>query len=115
MKTLSVVAMIAFFVAGATGQNSTSTTQTDCSLHGNTADCTSTTQTQTYPPPQPRQSTQAYQNGYITGQAIGNSMAKSIAVHRANNWVKKYCKKHGSGSSWWYYNPTIGRFEGTCD
>jgi len=97
---------VLLFAAIAVGQNSTSTTQTNCTLNGNMADCTSNTQTQAQPQQSSTQSAQQFHQGM---QALGTG----IAYHKANSWVKKYCKKH-PGSTWWYQSPATGHLEGTC-
>jgi hypothetical protein len=106
MKSLKFLLVFVLLAAGAVGQNSTSTTQTNCTLNGNMADCTSNTQTQAQPQHTSAQSAQQMHQGM---QALGTG----IAYHKANNWVKKYCKKH-PGSTWWYQSPATGRLEGTC-
>jgi hypothetical protein len=98
--------VLTLLVARAVGQNSTSTTQTDCTLFGNTANCTSTTQTQQQPSAQSEQ-------GYKTGQAVGTALGQAIAYHRAKHAIKRYCKKN-PGSPWWYSSPATGRLDGTC-
>jgi hypothetical protein len=62
---------------------SAQTTNTNCSTTGNQTNCTSTTEN-------------SYNNGYQTGQALGNGIGALIARH---NQVKNYCKFH-PGESW---------------
>ena len=94
-------------VSIALAQNST--TNTTCQLNGNTANCTSTTQQV----PQATTPSQSLEQGYRVGQEMGRPIGQAIAYHRANRWVKKFCKKH-PGASWWYSSPATGRLEGAC-
>jgi len=104
------VATVLLFATIAVGQNSTSTTQTNCTLNGNMANCTSNTQTQVQPQQSNAQSAQQMHDGM---EALGTALGTSVAYHKANKWVKKYCKKH-PGSTWWYQSPATGRLDGTC-
>jgi hypothetical protein len=63
----------------------TVTTQTDCTVNGNTAHCTSTDNSA-----QVEQQRQAYQTGQSIGNGIGTGMARMIT----NRKVNKYCKKN---------------------
>src|SRR5271169_5517179 len=82
------VAAVLLFATIAVGQNSTSTTQTNCTLNGNMANCTSNTQTQVQPQQSNAQSAQQMHDGM---EALGTALGTSVAYHKANKWVKKYC------------------------
>jgi len=86
-----------------------SATNTNCQINGNTANCTSTTQHA----PQAATPSQSLEQGYRVGRDMGQPLGQAIAYHRANRWVKKFCKKH-PGASWWYSSAATGRLEGTC-
>jgi hypothetical protein len=95
MQSLAVVRLtfvLLWAATGAIGQDSTSNTQTHCTLNGDYADCRSTTHTNS-------SSSHPFQDGYAAGQMMGAPLARAIANHRANKWAKKYCKQH-PGENW---------------
>jgi hypothetical protein len=93
MKTLVAVAVFALFAIPTVKAQ---TTQTNCNLYGNTANCTSTT-TPTYGP-DPAAMAQAGQN---MGAAMGNlaavMRAKKAASERAEVNIV-YCQQNSEGS-----------------
>jgi hypothetical protein len=98
---MKITVVLLALCVGMVAQSSTSTTQTDCTVNGSTANCTSTTQTTQQP------------DMFRAGQAIGQPLGQAIAYRRAKHWVKKYCEKN-PGKTWWYSSPATGRLEGTC-
>jgi hypothetical protein len=78
----------------------TTTTDTNCTMNGNTANCTSTS-TDDSAQRQAQAAAQAEKDRQ--GEALGNSMGTAlgrgiIAMHEAHQ-VKKYCKQH-PGEVW---------------
>ncbi len=76
------------------------TTNTNCTLSGNTANCTSNTTD--YGAQQQR----AYENGQAIGQAIGAPIGQAIYAarvrHAEKKWVRKYCADY-PGLDWHYW------------
>lgn len=90
-RTITILALTTF----ACGQQ---TTNTNCSVNGNNANCTSTT---TDSAAQQRQATEA---GRQVGTGVGNVIAIMVSNHTRNKWVKNYCASHPGGSWKWTNN-----------
>jgi hypothetical protein len=90
----------------------TTTTQTNCSIYGSTASCTSTSTSDAA-----AQAAQAERNRemYESGQKMGQSAGNLIQNIRARHFVKKFCEKNGAGATWWYQFQGQQRITGTCE
>jgi hypothetical protein len=86
----AILGTLLFVVPAMYGQQ---TTNTNCSVNGNTANCTSTT-TDTG-----AQQQRAYEAGQQIGNALGSGIALAMQSHSKSSWVKKFCARH-PGESW---------------
>lgn len=77
------------------------TTTTNCSLSGNTANCTSNTTD--YGAQQQR----AYEQGQQVGNALGKGLAAAMQAHQFTKGLRKYCDAH-PGQDWHYYSRVDG-------
>jgi len=92
--------------------------QTDCSTSGTssngninaTTNCTST-DTGAAVAERNRQNAEA---GQAMGNALGTGLAAVIQNHRAQHFVKKFCKQNGPGATWWYQFQGQPQITGTC-
>ena len=92
----------AIFVGAARSLPGQSTTNTNCTMYGNTANCTSTTTDQG------AQQQRAYEQGREAGQAIGQGLAVAMQRHRFGKGLRKYCAAH-PGEDWHYRSASDGR------
>jgi hypothetical protein len=83
------------------------TTDTNCTLYGNTANCTSTTTDHS------ADNQRSYEAGQQVGNAIGVGLARAIGAGRRASWVKKFCAHH-PGSGWHWGTPGNITDRGTC-
>jgi len=81
--------------------NGQQTTNTYCTLYGNTASCSSTTTD--YGAQQQRNNEVARQ----AGEAIGRGLARAMQHHRFSKQMKKYCAGH-PGQDWTYRSRANG-------
>ena len=56
-----------------------------------------------------------YSAGNSLGNELGGAVAHSIQVHRFHSYVKKTCRRYGSGTSWVWMFPNGQTVEGTCN
>jgi hypothetical protein len=96
------------------GQQTTTTTETNCTVNGNTANCTSTS-TDNSAAIQAQQERQAEQDkaneqaGAAVGKAMGSVMNGFIVGHK----IRSYCKKH-AGEPYTWQGPDGSKQDGTC-
>ncbi|MHB1937762.1 MAG: hypothetical protein ACYCOR_14405 [Acidobacteriaceae bacterium] len=98
IRTATILLGLLLFAGNAHGQQ---TTNTDCTLSGNTANCTSNTTDYG------AQQQQAYETGQQVGNAIGQGLASAMQHHAFSKGVKKYCAAH-PGQDWHYYSGRDG-------
>src|ERR1039458_169813 len=99
----------------------TTTTNTDCTINGNTANCTSTS-TDNSAQIAARAAAQAEKDrqGEELGKSMGNALGAGIgAMARAHNFhkqVKQYCMQH-PGETWTWGNNNSGEVykSGQCE
>lgn len=77
------------------------TTNTNCTMNGNTANCTS--ETTDYGAQQQR----AYEQGQQVGHALGEGISGAMQAHAFTKGLRKYCAAH-SGQDWHYYSKVDG-------
>ena len=53
--------------------------------------------------------------GYGMGYALGAGLARSIEMHRFHSYVKKRCRRYGSGTSWGWQFSNGQTAQGTCN
>jgi hypothetical protein len=106
----SMVLVVFFAVALAAAQ--TTTTQTDCNIYGSTASCTSTS---TSDAADRAARAEQQREMYETGQQIGQGLGNVTQGLRARHFVKKFCKQHGAGATWWYQFQGQPVVTGTCE
>jgi hypothetical protein len=90
----------------------TSTTDTNCTIYSNTANCTSTTtddsaQRAQQAAQQAERDRQNYETGQKIGAALGQSIAVATQAHAFNKGVRKYCEAH-PGEDWHYRSNADG-------
>jgi hypothetical protein len=90
----AIIGVLLLFAPVIRGQQTT-TTNTNCNVYGNNANCTSTSSTTD----NAAQQQQAYEAGQKVGDAIGGGIALAMQSHSKNSWVKKFCAGH-PGESW---------------
>jgi hypothetical protein len=97
MRHLSWILTVALISVSAAAQQ---TTDTNCTVNGNTANCTSTTTDRA------AQQRQAYEEGQQAGAALGHilgalgrGVSGVIQSHANAKWVTNYCAAH-PGSGW---------------
>lgn len=56
-----------------------------------------------------------YTAGNSLGNELGGAVSRSIQVHRFHSYVKKTCRRYGSGTSWIWMYSNGETVEGTCD
>lgn len=96
-KGILRLVVLGALVSPCLGQQSTTT---NCTMYGNTANCTSNTTD--YGAQQQR----AYQEGQQAGDAIGKGLARAMQAHKFARRVKKYCEDHPGND--WHSNSTSG-------
>jgi len=74
----------------------TTTTNTNCTVYGSTADCTSTS---TDDSAQRAQQAEQQRQAYETGQQIGAALGQVMQAHAFNKTLRKYCDQH-PGENW---------------
>jgi hypothetical protein len=106
-RRLAILVVLSFALRHSMhGQNTT--TDTNCTVNGNTANCTSTStddsaQRQARAAAQAEQDRANEQAGAAVGKAMGTAMNGLIVGHR----IKSYCKKH-PGETWALSNNNTG-------
>jgi len=92
----------------------TTTTDTNCTLNGNTANCTSTStdDSAAIRAQQERQAEQDKANEQL-GAAVGNAMGRGILAMRDRHKFNSYCKQH-AGEPYTRTWPDGRKEEGTC-
>jgi hypothetical protein len=95
----TILCTFLFFVPAMRGQQ---TTNTNCTVYGNSANCTSTTTDNT------AQQQRAYEAGQEIGNALGTAIAAGINSHAQTKWVRNYCAAH-PGDGWRWFNKATGR------
>jgi hypothetical protein len=85
----------------------TTTTNTDCNLYGNTANCNSTSTTTDTGAQQAERNREAYETGQKIGTALGQGMAGAMQAHSFSKGLRKYCDAH-PGQEWAYYSRADG-------
>jgi hypothetical protein len=98
----SVTGLLVLSLVPALGQQTT-TTNTNCNLYGNTASCTSTSNSTDYGAQQQR----AYEQGQQMGRALGQGLAGAIQAHAFTKGVRNYCNTH-PGEEWRYFSRADG-------
>ncbi|MGA9389381.1 MAG: hypothetical protein WBV69_02945 [Candidatus Sulfotelmatobacter sp.] len=98
--THNVVLIVLSFVLCQSMQGQTTTTNTDCSLNGNTANCTSTSTSDAAQIAQ-QQAQQAERDKQLNdmGNAIGVGISNAMLRHKIKKGVEKYCGQH-PGEPW---------------
>jgi len=56
-----------------------------------------------------------YTAGNSLGNELGGAVSRSIQVHRFHSYVKKTCRRYGSGTSWVWMFSNGETVEGTCN
>lgn len=82
----------------------TTTTNTNCSVYGNTANCTSTS---TDDSAQRAQQAEQQRQAYETGQQIGAAFGQAMQAHAFSKGLRKYCDAH-PGEDWKYRSTADG-------
>jgi hypothetical protein len=103
--THNLVLIVLSFVLCHSMQGQTTTTNTDCSLNGNTASCTSTSTSDAAQIAQ-QQAQQAERDKQLNdmGNAIGAGISNAMLRHKVKKDVEKYCGQH-PGEPWtWQVN-----------
>ena len=77
---------------------SQTTTTTNCSIYGNTANCTSNTTD--YGAQQQR----AYEQGQQVGAALGKGIARAVYAINQSKGIRKYCEAHPGANYTWRRN-----------
>ena len=98
IRTATVLVGVLILWGSAYGQE---TTNTNCTLSGNTANCTSNTTD--YGAQQQR----SFEEGQQVGSALGEGIGLAMQRHSFSKGVKKYCAAH-PGADWHYYSKADG-------
>jgi hypothetical protein len=77
---------------------SQTTTTTNCSIYGNTANCTSNTTDNG------AQQQRAYEAGQQVGNALGVGIARAVYAHNQSKGIRKYCEAHPGQDYTWRRN-----------
>jgi hypothetical protein len=64
---------------------------------------------------QDEKSAPTYVAGNSLGNELGGAVSRSIQVHRFHAYVKKTCRRYGSGTSWIWMFSNGETVEGTCN
>ena len=56
-----------------------------------------------------------YTAGNSLGNELGAAVSRSVQVHRFHSYVKKTCRRYGSGTSWVWMFSNGQTVEGTCN
>lgn len=106
IRTTTMLLGVLLLTGNAHGQQ---TTNTNCTLSGNTANCTSNTTDYG------AQQQQAYEAGQQVGNALGTGIANVIQAHSFSKGLRKYCDAH-PGEAWHYGVIATGQAyrSGTC-
>ncbi len=97
-----IIGVFLLFAPIIRGQQTT-TTNSNCNLYGNNANCTSTSTTTD----NAAQQQQAYEAGQRVGSAIGQGIAAGMQAHAFSKGLQRYCDAH-PGEEWHYYSRTDG-------
>lgn len=95
-----------FCIVSAECQQTTST-NTNCTLYGNTANCNSTSTTTDNGAQQAERNREAYETGQKVGAALGQGIAGAMQAHAFSKGLRKYCNAH-PGQEWAYYSRADG-------
>jgi hypothetical protein len=98
VRTATVLVGVLILAGSAYGQE---TTNTNCTLSGNTANCTSNTTD--YGAQQQR----SYEEGQEVGSALGQGIGLAMQRHSFSKGLNKYCAAH-PGAEWHYYSRADG-------
>lgn len=104
----AIIGVLLLFAPALHGQQTT-TTNTNCNVYGDNANCTSISTTTD----NAAQQQQAYEAGQKVGDAIGLGLAAGIDAHRRTNWVKHFCAGH-PGAGWTWGNAQHVAASGQC-
>jgi hypothetical protein len=85
----------------------TTTTNTNCNMYGNTANCTSTSTTTDSGAQQAERQREAYEAGQKIGSALGQGIAAARQEHAFNRGLHRYCDAH-PGQDWHYHSRMDG-------
>jgi hypothetical protein len=108
-RTLAMFVVLSFALRHST-QGQTTTTNTDCTLNGNTAICTSTS---TDDSAQKARQAEQQREAYETGQKIGSALGRGILAIRDRQKFNGYCKQH-AGEPYVRTWPEGRKEEGLC-
>jgi hypothetical protein len=97
-RAKATLGALLFVVPAMYGQQ---TTNTNCTVNGNAANCTSTTIDTG------AQQQRAYEAGQQFGNALGAGIAAGMQAHAFSKGLKKYCAAH-PGQDWHYYSRLDG-------
>jgi hypothetical protein len=92
------------FVLGRSMQGQTTTTNTNCNVYGNTANCTSTS---TDDSAEKAQQAEQQRQAYETGQAIGAAFGQAMQARAFSKKLRNYCDQH-PGEDWHYFSGVDG-------
>lgn len=107
IRSATVILSVLILAGSAYGQE---TTNTNCTLSGNNANCTSNTTD--YGAQQQR----SFEEGQQVGSALGEGIGLAMQRHSFSKGVKKYCAAH-PGADWHYYSKADGHVisSGHCE
>jgi hypothetical protein len=98
IRTATLLAGVLILAGNGYGQE---TTNTNCTLSGNTANCTSNTTD--YGAEQQR----SFEEGQQVGSALGQGIGLAMQRHSFTKGITKYCAAH-PGADWHYYSKADG-------
>jgi len=97
-RSLAILVVLLFARHSMYGQ--TTTTSTDCTINGNTANCTSTsTDDSAQRQAQAERDREAYETGKSMGNAMGGLVGAAVRKHAIAKQYKAYCNQH-PGEAW---------------
>ena len=96
-----MAACLAILLSAGQSMLGQTTTSTNCTINGNTAQCTSNTTDNA------AQQQRAYEQGKQVGQALGQGISGAMQAHAFTKGLKKYCAAH-PGEDWHYYSRADG-------
>ena len=106
--TRSLMLVVLSFVLSRAMHGQTTTTNTDCTLNGNTANCTSTSTSDAAQIAQ-QQAQQAERDKQLNemGQNLGNALGTAINNGRIRKGIRKYCDAHPGENFAWQVNGKV--------
>jgi hypothetical protein len=97
-RRVAVLVVLSFALPYSMYGQQTTTTNTNCNVYGNTADCTSAS-TSTSTPDTSAQQAERDRENYETGQKMGAALGQAMQARAFSKSLRKYCDQH-PGEDW---------------